>query len=410
MCGIVGFINRESNFKTSEPLTKWFKQALYCDALRGEHGTGILSVNDKGFYNMYKKSLNAADFLELSKTKSVLKDSSVFSVGHNRWATQGTHTDDNSHPFEHGSIILFHNGTVTNHRTLSKPTFNVDSSAVSFMLSESKDIKKSLERLEGTYSLVWYDFLLETLNFARNEDRPMFFGYVKDSKSILFASEAPMIRWLANRNGIALEKIEAVPENIWLEIPLDDKEKFKATSFKPAVRESVYTYSQTGTKHTKEYKGKKMEGVTIPLKINAWTPYNGGITTISQQNGYLSGVYSDLAINISGISGTDGKEYVGKTISVKIGSITKDNFGYATIVKDTLKTKAESTGVVPFLLKGPFKKKVTRKEFDELTKHGCSYCTANLLPEDHEKITWDYSGDAYCEDCATISSHTLLDF
>lgn len=411
MCGIVGFINRESNFKASEPLTKWFKQALYCDALRGEHGTGILSVNDKGFYNMYKKALNAADFLELSKTKSVLRESSVFSVGHNRWATQGTHTDDNSHPFEHGNIVLFHNGTVSNHRTFNKPTFDVDSSAISFMFSESEDIKKSIERIEGTYSLVWYDFLLETLNFARNEDRPMFFGYVKDSKSILFASEAPMIRWLANRNGIVLEKIEAVPENIWLEVPLNSEEKFKAIPFKPAVKETYHNFYQVGAKHTKTYKGTSMEGVTIPLKINAWYPYNAGLTTVTPQNGYLSGIYNDLTLNISGISDAEGKDYVGKTISVKVSNITKDNFGYANIVKGVSEIKVENTSVVPFLLQGPFKKKVTRKDFDALTKHGCAYCTTNLLPEDHEKITWDSSGDAYCEDCATIlSHHNLSDF
>lgn len=414
MCGIVGFINREANLKAAEPLTKWFKQALYCDALRGEHGTGILSVNDKGFYHMYKKALNAADFLELSKTKSVLRDSSVFSVGHNRWATQGTHTDDNSHPFEHGNIVLFHNGTVSNHRSLNKPTFDVDSSAVSFMFSESDDIKKSIERIEGTYSLVWYDFLLETLNFARNEDRPMFFGYVKDSKSILFASEASMIRWLANRNGINLEKIEAVPENVWLEIPLNVEEKSKVTPFTPKVKEAVsYPFYGHSNRQVKTFKGTSMEGVTIPLKINSWLPYNAGLTDISPKNGYLVGVYNELCLNISGISDHEGKDYVGKTISVKVSNITKDNFGYAVIVKgvseiNTVKKDDKDTSIVPFLLNGPFKKKVTRKDFDALTKHGCCYCTANILPENHEKIAWDDRGDVYCEECAPILAYTQI--
>lgn len=406
MCGIVGYINREANFKSSEPFIKWFKQALYCDALRGEHGTGILTVSDKGFHEVYKKALCAADFLELSKTKALTRSASKFMVGHNRWATQGTHTDDNSHPFEEGDIVLFHNGTVSNHRSLNKPTFDVDSHAIAYMFSESEDIKSSIERIEGTYSLVWYNSTLETINFARNEDRPMFFGYVKDSKSILFASEPSMIRWLANRNNISLEKIEAVPENFWVEIQLDDKEKVKMTAFTPKVKEIVTYPFYNNTK--KNYRGSVMEGVHVELKINSWTPYNPSLTASANtiRNGFLSGVFNNLHLNISGISESEAKGYVGKVIKVRISNVHKDDHGYATIVHETSK----STSVVPFLLKGPNNRKLTVKEFEKLTKDGCCYCTTNLLAENHEKITWDEQGNAYCEDCAEILTYTSTEF
>ena len=93
-------------------------------------------------------------------------------------------------------------------------------------------------------------------------------------------------------------------------------------------------------------------------------------------------------------------------IKLRVSNVHKDDHGYATIVHETSK----STSVVPFLLKGPNNRKLTVKEFEKLTKDGCCYCTTNLLAENHEKITWDEQGNAYCEDCAEILTYTSTEF
>ena len=63
MCGIVGFINRETTYKDKESILKWFNQALYCDALRGKHGTGVVAVNKSGSVITHKRALQASDFV-----------------------------------------------------------------------------------------------------------------------------------------------------------------------------------------------------------------------------------------------------------------------------------------------------------------------------------------------------------
>lgn len=57
----------------------------------------------------------------------------------------------------------------------------------------------------------------------------------------------------------------------------------------------------------------------------------------------------------------------------------------------------------PYIV-GPNGRYLTEKQFDNLTKHGCSYCGGNLDTEDHLQITWLSADQPVCSDCLVETS------
>ena len=111
MCGIVGVVDLTGITFNQQ---KFFKQSLYADALRGLHSTGVATLTKKFRPNVYKRAVNASDFLELGTTDKMLDKygNKILMLGHNRHATMGDLIDDNAHPFHHGNITMVHNGSL----------------------------------------------------------------------------------------------------------------------------------------------------------------------------------------------------------------------------------------------------------------------------------------------------------
>ena len=74
MCGLFAVVNREKVLMEYNKFTKLFSQGLYCTALRGVDGTGVLSVTDKGMLDIYKRGLAPADFIEITKAKKIMEN------------------------------------------------------------------------------------------------------------------------------------------------------------------------------------------------------------------------------------------------------------------------------------------------------------------------------------------------
>lgn len=226
MCGLVGVLSTELNtFQHS--YGKFFKQALFADTLRGADSTGIFVMDTKKMVqpDLYKKALAAPDFLQLKKVEDLLKDSHDWNVmiGHNRAATKGGIHHHTAHPFQIGDITLVHNGTVHNHRMLPNGhKFDVDSEAICDAINDI-GIEEVVKKIDGAFTFIWHDRRNGSMNFIRNEERPLAFGKVKDKNTILMASEAGMLRWLAIRNGLSLESIaEPKPGELFVFWPYKD--------------------------------------------------------------------------------------------------------------------------------------------------------------------------------------------
>lgn len=215
MCGIVGFVNTE--LVARQGRKKWFESALFIDQLRGQDSTGVILVPKKAHNTVikntdlrgYKRALAATDFLELSRTKEILRDADDCRaiIGHNRYATQGNkHDGGGAHPFSFGDISLVHNGTLST-RTGLKHNYVVDSAAIAAELAETatSEYTSVLSQLDGAFALVWINVATNRLYFTRNDERTLYCGLSKDGKTLFYASEDWMIKSLCERQKPSID-------------------------------------------------------------------------------------------------------------------------------------------------------------------------------------------------------------
>ena len=233
MCGLVGFLITDSKCPLAEVnrYQKYFSKALYIDTLRGADSTGVARIDNDWVAATYKKAMPGYDFLEHGIAQEFMTGGATYlssMLGHNRAATAGAVNAVNAHPFTHGDVTLMHNGTLdTDYGVGNK--FAVDSENICYTLSKCTDDasrKTLLEALEGAFALVWYDEGTRTVNFARNEKRPLHFQ--ETDHGWLYASEAWMIEGASSEQfSLPLKKkgsIKALPTGDWTSISLDTGE------------------------------------------------------------------------------------------------------------------------------------------------------------------------------------------
>jgi predicted glutamine amidotransferase len=270
MCGHFGVIfGVNETVIMKNKLREYFKQAILTGDLRGGDGVGLMSITNANTY-VFKRCMNASEFRQLKEVDSLLTNQKVIALlGHNRKSTFGAKTDTNCHPFNYGTITLFHNGTLEYDKKI-QGVYPVDSEYISDKLSKKEDYAgkvKVLESLEGAYSLVWYDVSDDTVNFARNKERPMYMATVGNG-SMVYASEKGMIQWLCERNGVEITAITSSEVGKIISISLDpdlkdSTDKIKVFDFKP--KESVFVdwYQGYNTRESHSYSNKSRR-VVVP--------------------------------------------------------------------------------------------------------------------------------------------------
>lgn len=198
MCGIV-CVAGESTKQNDNVL----ETLLILDQLRGIDSTGVAVIPRGDFdVNIAKEVGNAFDLMSTKGFFNAMNCATRAIIGHNRSATSGTIIQENAHPFENDSIVGVHNGTLTSKwRLLDQALFKVDSENL-YHHMDKKGLKDTLDNLQGAWSLVWWDKLDETLNFLRNDQRPMFKAWSLDHKSLYAASESWMLSVALARHGV----------------------------------------------------------------------------------------------------------------------------------------------------------------------------------------------------------------
>lgn len=296
MCGIVGVAGN-----TYASHMKAFRDMLIFDQVRGLDSTGVVAINGKDELKA-EKEIDGPDNLwnyassKIFNAKGVPEMVYKALIGHNRAATVGKVVVDNAHPFTFGDVTGVHNGSLMYWNELEKDEngkdFDVDSKALLKTIAE-KGIEHAWKSFIGAASLVWWDAKDNTLNFARNKERPMYLGWSKNKDVLFYASEPWMIEVAAARNNIQLRE------------------------FKDEESDKTFTTYETATNHHFKFEVKVnsiklVEDKELPNRPAYTAPIRAG-TTIYPTNTKVS----PKAINFGWAKNLTkaGKELVGKVFT-----------------------------------------------------------------------------------------------
>lgn len=224
MCGLVGLVSKYQNGFT-QVQKNVFSTLLFVDTLRGDDSTGAFVIKNNGDLKMAKDAGNASKFIatkEYDDLLSIAFNQGAAMIGHNRKATRGVVNDTNAHPFMvDDRIVLVHNGTLWGDHK-QHADVEVDSHAIAHLLAKH-DTEAAINKINGAFALIWYDFEDQTLNFLRNKERPLYWAETKSE--YLWASEASMLNFVAERFDLKFESAPSMlPEFTHSIFSLKDKQ------------------------------------------------------------------------------------------------------------------------------------------------------------------------------------------
>ena len=107
MCGIIGYVGRES---AAPILLSGLRRLEY----RGYDSAGV-AIQHNGDLEI-RRSVGKLTNLEANLANSLVEGRT--GIGHTRWATHGRPSEQNAHPHRSGDVVLVHNGIIENFLTL----------------------------------------------------------------------------------------------------------------------------------------------------------------------------------------------------------------------------------------------------------------------------------------------------
>lgn len=204
MCGLVMVVTKNKN-GFSQVQQNIFNTLFYLSGgFRGADGAGAFVVDNSGNVMMAKEATRVHNFLgskEYVELEGEAFRNGWAMVGHNRAATRGEVSDENSHPFViDDKIVLVHNGTFYGSHKHIKDT-NVDSEAIGHALLEEENIEEALKKINAAYALMWYNVEKKKLHVIRNDNRPLWHMELPDC--YVYASEKIFLDFAIKRFSLA---------------------------------------------------------------------------------------------------------------------------------------------------------------------------------------------------------------
>ena len=416
MCGIVGVAGKIGKAERDA-----FRQLLIVDSVRGSDSTGFFAIN--GDETHVFKSVGDPYYAMESKLfeQTLLKAGNVL-VGHNRYATTGRVVRRNAHPFDFEHVVGVHNGTLKNKWALPDGhTFDVDSEALyhGFNTSSPEEI---IPKVEGAWSLVFWDKAKKELCFLRNDQRPMTYCLSEDKKTMFFASEGMMLHWILSRCGIKFTEIKSTAVDHIYRLPMKKETELAATALggfsiqtlkgKPevfpvaplnGVRSNVGGAAPNAYQSMAVHLNKKVSFYTeAEIYVDGVTYVQGELATEQASIPVLIGVYNNPNLAAT-LMDTEVLTFTGQSIGIRY----IDGEGHivinpsSVVVEGVLGKKPESR--VLSLNRHEFPGyegvKLTAIEWRSRTEVGCAKCGDYPLPADAPLLLWESDKSFLCKHC-----------
>lgn len=217
MCGLVGMAG-----EIAPKHKEVFQDLLDICQLRGRDSTGVIAVSNQRTYD-YCKEIGPPTYLfETRKYEEVVdrKNNHAAIIGHCRHKTVGQVNRRNAHPFDFPDekIIGVHNGTLRATNKLDTHHYQLVDSEILYGHLAKNGPQDTFDRTEGAWACVWWDGNNNTINFIRNDQRPLWFTWSEDRKVMFWASEAWFFMALARKKDVGLWD-GGKEENVYVELP-----------------------------------------------------------------------------------------------------------------------------------------------------------------------------------------------
>lgn len=423
MCGLIGGAG-----DLGPKAHKMIQTLLELDIIRGDDSTGVMIKSDKGC-SIHKELGVPWTGLYKNKAfgKAISEPSITVVLGHNRAATKGEVNRKNAHPFKHDHIHGAHNGTLYNTTGLDNhEKFDVDSDNIFHHMSNN-GVTETINKLAGAFTLTWYDETSNTINFVRNDKRPLFICYSSDKTMLFWASESWMLHRAAKKAKLPIGDIHSLPELCHYKIEIPDKSgtfqerKFGKIRIKKLLGHTYQTGQRTYHGGTGNWGGNGDRQFARYQRLNPPHKPKSNVINIADihrklddlKTGEVVTFVIDRAVeNVRGVPYLEGHVWiVGAKVRIypprkdprwdelnvtqrqMTGKIKKVKNGYATIslgtvrelVADVEVPEEEKEARVYRVHESDY---VNEARFRELLKPGCGVCNDPLDLSDEPDLKW----------------------
>lgn len=358
MCGLVGIAGALSA-KDEHVM----RRLLLQDYFRGTDSTGLAALRDNGKeVKIAKIASHPLDLFDSLRFKDALKgfESQVF-LGHNRAATRGVVNNINAHPYHFGDIVGAHNGTldyrcVQDLEDVLDEKFAVDSMAI-FASIDKFGLEDTIKSLRGAWALTYINLADNTLNFIKNDQRPLWYSFNKEMDRIMWASEYPMMQ--------AAYQLSPVHHEIWR-----DKDQ---NAYFPFETDVHYKFDLADLKKT----GKATPTKPVVKVIKGKEP---------------------APVQSSAVGHDPFNRHTGPRTPSTTTSTT--NSGGST---------ASTNNVVHMFASNasPFGDVIDKERFEELAKYGCCWCGSDIAFGDAGVTIFERDDIMLCSSCSTGEPETI---